>query len=152
MLAGITTRGRFGAPTRYPGPGKPAVAGPVVTLSFTLALAGPVPNALPDAPQQCQAETPNVALQVAVVDQNGDAVDISSVTAMVLWMRAPDGSARPVVPSLVTNGLDGLLQYVTSAVDLSEAGLWQLQAQLTFETQVLLTAWGEFQAAENIPG
>lgn len=151
MLGTITTRGRFGYRTRFPGPGVPSVAGPVVTLAFTLELAGPVPHELPILPpQQTQNSMPNVALQVAMVDQAGNAVDLSAATALQFWLLAPDGTVRPMPAALVTNGLDGLIQHVTTAQDLNEAGLWRIQAQVTFGTQVLLTSWGYFRAGLNI--
>lgn len=151
MIATITTRGRYGVRTHFPGPGVPSVAGPIVTLGFTLPLAGPVPHRLPiTPPQQCQNSTPNVALQVAVVDQLGNTIDLSAATALQFWLLAPDNTFRAVTPSFVSNGLDGLIQYVTTAQDLNEAGLWRLQAQVTFGTQILLTSWGCFRAGLNV--
>lgn len=151
MLSTITTRGRAGYRTRFPGPGVPSVAGPIVVLSFALPLAGQVPHVLQiTPPQQCQNSVPNVALQVAVLDQNGNAVDISAANALQFWFLAPDNTARPVPAAFVSNGLDGLLQHITSAQDLNEAGLWRIQAQITFGTQTLLTSWGCFWAGNNV--
>lgn len=151
MLATVSTLGCFGCPVAAPGAGVAPVVGPVVELNFVLQLAGPVPHELQNFPPQgCQNSTPNVALQVQVVDQNGVAVDLSAATGILLWLLAPDGTTRLVPAKFVSNGLDGILQYVTTAQDLNEAGLWQVQAQATFGTQVLLTAWGSFQAFSNI--
>ena len=151
MLAPTTGLCTYGTGPAAFSPGPTPAVGPVVELSFTLALAGPVLSALPlTPPQQCQNSTPNVALQVAVVDQNGDAVDLSAATALQFWLLAPDGTPRPVPASFVSNGLDGLIEYVTTAQDLNEAGLWSIQAQVTFGTSVLLTGWGSFVAAGNI--
>ena len=46
----------------------------------------------------------------------------------------------------------GIRHYVVNAQDLNEAGLWSIQAQITYGTQVLLTSWGTFTAGTNIPG
>lgn len=151
MLAPITTLATHGGPTAAPPIGLPAVAGPVVTLAFTLPLAGPVPSVIqPPVPQSCQNSSPNVALQVLVVDQAGAAVDVSEATGLQLWLLAPDGTPQPVQAAFVSNGLDGLIQHVVSAGELVEAGLWSVQAQLTFDTQVLLTRWGVFGVDANV--
>lgn len=151
MLAPLTSLSPCGVPGSGGGLGLPHVAGPLVTLAFTLPLAGPVPSDLElDAPQSCQNSVPNVVLQVTVVDQDEQPIDVSAATSLQFWLRAPDGSPRPVPAAFASNGLDGKIQYVTSAEDLPEAGRWSLQAQLTFQTQVLLTRWASFRAKANI--
>lgn len=151
MLSPITALGTYGSCPANLAPGPSPVSGPVVTIAFDLAFAGLVPHDLVTTPpQQCQAETPNVALQVTVVDQNGNAVDVSAANVLQFWLLAPDGTPRAVGASFVSNGRDGLTQYVTTAQDLNEAGLWQIQGQLTFGAQVLLTSWGSFVAGPNI--
>lgn len=150
--AQITALGTYGT-SPAPGPGVAPVAGPVVTLSFTLPLAGPAPGDLPlDPPQTCQAETPNVALQATVVDQSGAAVDLSAADALLLWLWAPDGTLRPVPAAFVSNGRDGLIEYITAPTDLNEAGQWEIQAQVTFGTQTLRTRLASFQVESNAGG
>jgi hypothetical protein len=152
MLAPITALTTYGTGPASFAPGPSPVVGPVVSLSFTLQLAGPVPSALQLTPlQACQNSCPNVALGVAVVDQRGNAVDLSTATGLLFWLLAPDGTVRAVPAVLTDNGLDGLLQHVTTAQDLNEAGQWSIQAQVTFGTQILLTTWGQFTAGTNIP-
>ncbi len=151
MLAPITSLSSFGAPCGAPALGITPVVGPVVTLAFTLPIAGPVPNVIQaPVPQSCQNSMPNVQLEVEVVDQDGNAVDISSAIGLQLWLLAPDGSPRPVPAAFVSNGMDGLLEYTTSAEDLTEAGLWGLQAQLTFGAQILTTRWAYFAVEPNV--
>lgn len=150
MLAPITTLGTYG-PSPYPGPGLVLVVGPIVDLAFVLPLAGPPPNViLPPMPQSCQNSVPNVALQVLVVDQDGNPVDISSATGLQLWLLAPDQTKVPVPAALVNNGLDGLLEAVTDADTLPQAGMWGIQAQLQFGTTILETRWGYFAALQNV--
>jgi hypothetical protein len=151
MLTPITTLGLPGLVGAWPPPGAAPVVGPVVTLAFTLPLAGPPQNVIqPPVPQTCQQSVPNVALQVLVVDQFGLPVDISEAEALQLWLLAPDGTKRPLAAAFVSNGLDGLLRAITDAATLPEAGAWGLQAQLQFGANLLETRWGYFAAAPNV--
>lgn len=151
MFTPITSPSPHGVPFSGGAAGLVPVVGPLVTLAFVLPMAGPVPSDLElDPPQSCQPSTPNVAIQVAVVDQDGAAVDLSEATALQFWLLAPDGTPRPVPAAFASNGLDGLLEYVTTAEDLPQTGLWNLQAQMTFRTQILLTRIGKFSTTENI--
>lgn len=151
MLAPITTLGLPGLLGNYPPPGVLPVVGPVVMLDFILSIAGAPPNVIqPPVPQTCQNSTPNVALQVLVVDQDGVTVDLSTATGLQLWLLAPDQTKIPVPAALVSNGLDGLLQAITDADTLPQAGTWGLQAQLQFGVTILETRWGYFNALINV--
>ena len=151
MLAPITTLGLPGLLGSYPPPGVSPVVGPLVTLDFILALSGPPPNIIqPPAPQSCQNSVPNVVLSVEVVDQDGNAVDISATTGLQLWLLAPDGTKVPVAAAFVSNGLDGLLEAVTDADTLPQAGTWGIQAQLQYGTTLLETRWAYFSVLPNV--
>lgn len=152
MLAPISSPGPHGLSFAGEAEGVVLPVGPVVALLFTLPIAGPVPADFEeDPPQSCQNSSANVALQAQLVDQSGDAIDLSAATALQFWLKAPDGSVRPVPAEWVSNGQDGRIQYVTTGEDLPQAGLWQLQAQATFNAQQLLTRWASFRADSNIP-
>lgn len=151
MLNSITTLAPHGLPMAGPSEGVAPVSGPLVVLAFTLQLGGPVANEIqPPAPQSCQNSCPNVALQVQVVDQNGNPVDVSTANALEFFLLAPDGVPQQVAASLLSNGLDGMLQYVTTDEDLEVVGVWQIQAQLTFGSEVLRTRWAPFGVDANI--
>lgn len=151
MFYEITTLGLFGGPVSAPGPGVVPVTGPLVTLAFALALAGPVPNTFePPVPQSCQNASDNVQLQVLVVDQDGQAIDLSAATGLTFWLLAPDGTPRPVPAAFASNGLDGLLAYVAAASDLVEVGEWRIQAQVAFGLRTLRTRWGRFWVGPNV--
>lgn len=150
MLTQITTLGTYGGPSSAPPVGPSPVLGPVVTLAFVLPIAGPVPNVIvPPVPQSCQNSSPNVSLEVLVVDQDGNPVDLSTAASLELWLLSPTGIPRTVPAVVVSNGLDGKLFYTVSAQDLPEAGLWSVQAQMTFGVQVIVTRWGTFWASKN---
>lgn len=151
MLMPVTTLTANGLPGSYPPAGPAAVVGPVTTLAFVLPLAGPPANIIqPPAPQSCQNSVPNVALQVLVVDQDGQPVDLSTASALQLWLLAPNQVKVPIPAALVSNGLDGLLAAVTDADTLPQAGTWGLQAQLQFSIAFLETRWGYFAVLPNV--
>lgn len=151
MLTPLTTLGTYGGPAPAPPEGVVPVTGPVTILAFTLPIAGPVPNIiLPPAPQSCQNSCPNVALQVLVVDQDAQPVDLSTATNLQLWLLDPAGIATPVPAAFVSNGMDGLIQFITSAEDLPERGLWQVQAQMSFGANLIATRWASFQVDANV--
>lgn len=151
MLAPITTLATSGGPGPSPAEGLAPPFGPLVTLSFTLPIAGPVPNIIqPPAPQSCQNSSPNVVLQAEIVDQDGEAVDLSEATGLQFWLLAPDGSSRPIPAAFTSNGMDGLIQYITTSQDLTEAGTWGIQAQLQFNTSFILTRWYYFAVLPNV--
>jgi hypothetical protein len=151
MLTPITTLALPGLIGSFPPPGVVPPVGPVVVMSFTLPMAGPPPNIIqPPVPQTCQNSTPNVALRVLVVDQDGVAVDLSTVNLVQLWLLAPDQSKKPVAAALVSNGLDGLLEALTDPDTLPQAGTWGIQAQLQFGGNILETRWGYFAVLPNV--
>lgn len=151
MLTPVTTLAPHGLPGNYPPEGLTPVIGPVVTLAFILPIAGPPANIIqPPQPQTCQNSTPNVALQVQVVDQDGNSIDLSAATGLQLWLLAPDGTKIPVAAEFVSNGMDGLIEAVTDAATLPQVGTWGIQAQLQFGTTILETRWGYFKALPNV--
>lgn len=151
MLTVWTSPGPHGLPLAGEAEGFVPPAGPVTILAFTLPLAGPPPNTiLPEAAQSCQRATPNVGLQVELLDQDGAPVPLGAASSLQFWLRAPDGVFFPVPAALVSNGLDGLMQYVTKAGDLAQVGLWALQAQAVFGPNVLLSRWAYFAVEPNV--
>lgn len=151
MLNQVTTLGTYGGPTSWPPIGVSPVVGPVVTLDFVLALAGPPPNVIqPPVPQTCQNSVPNVALQAQIVDQDGDPIDLSSASLVQLWLLAPDQTKKPITAAFVSNGMDGLIEAITDAGTLPQAGTWGLQAQLQFGVTILESRWAYFAVLPNI--
>lgn len=151
MLAPITTLAPHGFLTSAPPEGLAPVVGPVVALEFILGLAGPVPNViLPAVPQSCQNSCPNVALQVLIIDQDGNVIDLSTASGLQFWLLEPGGPAIPVPASFVSNGMDGMIQFITNAGTLPVAGLWGIQAQLQFGISLLLSRWGYFAVESNV--
>lgn len=88
--------------------------------------------------------------QITIVDQNG-VVDLTNVDSKVIIFQRPDnGGGFQVQASLVTDGSDGLIKYVTQSGDLNQAGTWQIQGRITFGTDVFSTDIQKFKVYRNL--
>jgi len=64
------------------------------------------------------------------VKENGAAFDISAATTKKIIFQKKNKEILEVDADFLTDGTDGVLQYVTSGSDVSLAGDWKLQAYL----------------------
>jgi hypothetical protein len=87
--------------------------------------------------------------QVTVNDQNV-IVDLSNEDNMYILFRKPDDSFKQVIPTLLTNGTDGKIKYVTQSGDLDQYGTWQIQARVVFGTEVYSTDIQRFKVLRNL--
>lgn len=74
------------------------------------------------------------AFQWNCVDQNGKVLNVSLATTIQVTFVRPDKSRFTVVPSFVTSGTDGLLQYASGASDLTLAGVYTTQVYVTWSS------------------
>lgn len=72
------------------------------------------------------------ALTITIVDCNGP-VNLVPATNIELIFYKPNKDREVVTPSVVTNGLDGKIRYITDEDDLDVIGLWKYQVNITFE-------------------
>ena len=71
-------------------------------------------------------------LQYQFTDSSGNVVDVSTATTLQMTIVRSDASRLTVTASFVTNGKDGLLQYLTQTGDLSVAGMYTLQVYVSW--------------------
>ena len=67
---------------------------------------------------------------VNIIDSNGEDFDLSSATVLKFVFKRPDGSFEEKPASLVTNGLDGKIEYVVESGFLNQNGIWEFQAYI----------------------
>lgn len=68
------------------------------------------------------------------LDENGAVLNVgSSTTTQVTFVR-PDKSRFTVTPTFVTNGTDGLIQYVTGPNDITLPGVYTTQVYVAWGT------------------
>ncbi len=127
----------------------------MIPLSFTLQVAGAVPYEFEDAPEidpqlECQERNANIRLIVVAVDNEGDAIDISTASSLKMKLLAPDGTVIEKTASLLTSGVDGSMKYDTVPADLIQAGLYKIQGEYTISGKTQTTRWGAFWVRANI--
>ena len=79
-----------------------------------------------------QLDSIGVAIIIPIVDQDGAIVDVSEATSKEILLKKPD-KARTVLTKtaiFVTDGIDGLIQYITVADDIDMTGIWEAQADI----------------------
>lgn len=86
---------------------------------------------------------------VQILD-DGSVLDLSTATSLSIVLRRPDNSALICPATLYTNGSDGKLQYISVDGDLSEAGIWKIQANVHFFTSFFHTSIDTFKVLSNL--
>lgn len=124
----------------------------VIPLTFDLHVAGldstDFVEVLPA--QSFQNANAGIQLVVVVVDQAGDAVNIGAATVLTLRLKRPDGRAFSRAASLLTNGMDGAVQYTSTETDFIMDGTWAVQAYFVLAGDKKSTRWGAFTVNPNI--
>lgn len=100
----------------------------------------------------CQQLDVGVRLLLTIVDQDGNPVDISTATSLVIKIEYPDQTSVDKTGTLYSDGTDGVLYYDTIANDLSQSGQYFCQAKVTIASQPKSSAVGPFFVYPNIDG
>jgi hypothetical protein len=87
--------------------------------------------------------------EILLTDE-GIALDISSASEKVLYIKKPDGTVLTKTPTFVTDGADGKLQYAIIAEDLSLKGTYKLQAKITLPSGVWSSSVTSFKVLTNL--
>lgn len=82
-------------------------------------------------------------LSIKVMD-DGNVVDISLATTLVILIRKPDGDILTVAAELETDGTDGVMYYITTPGDIDEAGNYKIQGRVTLPNGIFYTTVGNF--------
>jgi hypothetical protein len=92
-----------------------------------------------------------IRVTVKDVDATGSSsiLDVSGDTVKII-LGKPDGSSLERVASFVTDGTDGLVQYVTQAGEIDMQGTWSLQVQVSNLTGSWKSSVGNFKVYSNI--
>lgn len=145
----ITQLQIYGTPGRPYGPFQPGWS---IPLSWSLKLAG-FPLAEFDYrgnTQFCQVQDVGIQIVITVLDQNNNPVDISQAATTTIKFLYPDGTTKDFNANFYTDGTDGRLVYNTTTDDLSQAGLYQVQAKINMFGAPKSTSLGQLQVNGNI--
>jgi len=77
--------------------------------------------------------------------------NISGASAIIFYLRDPDGNVSEHAGSLSGTGIDGKCEYATIADDLDQVGWWEIQVGITEgATPIFKTAVGSFEVKGNL--
>lgn len=145
MAPQITSLGAYG------GPGLPLGLRSIAFMSdinFALQLAGPHELDFdPVSPvQSLQASDQGIRLIVQVINGAQAAVNIRAATTKTIKLMRPDGSTYDAAASLLSNGMDGKMYFLSSAVapPYDEVGEWKVQAKVVIGGVAQSTQWSSF--------
>lgn len=88
-------------------------------------------------------------LLVTVTD-DGTVVDISSASALSIFIRKPNGTILTRTGTLETDGTDGKMYYITVSGDLDAAGNYKIQGQVVLPSGSYYTSTATFKVHCNL--
>ncbi len=101
--------------------------------------------------QSAQVGDVGTALTAQVVKQSdGTPLDISDATELDIVIGYPDGTKATKAASIVTDGLDGKLYYVTVDGDLPMSGIYSIQAKVLIGADLFYGMVQQFDVDDNI--
>jgi|TARA_Y100000593_G_C4279198_1_gene321853 hypothetical protein len=81
---------------------------------------------------------------------DGSVVDVSSASAVEVLLMGPDDTATTKTATLVSDGTDGKVKYVTVSGDIETAGTWKIQGKVTFASSVYNSDVHTFTVYKNL--
>lgn len=99
---------------------------------------------------QIQNEDIGTKLRVTA-SKNGLVVDISSASAMKIFLRNPVGTVLTKTAVFSTDGTDGKFEYITVDGDVTVQGSkWRIQGETVLASGTFRTAIGSFNVGPKI--
>lgn len=72
--------------------------------------------------------------QAQILDQDSNIVALSGYTLAMIFLK-PNNTKLNVVPTLLTDGTDGKVHYISASGDIDQVGLWRFQARVSLGAQ-----------------
>jgi hypothetical protein len=90
-------------------------------------------------------------LRLVVYNQDGSVMDnLGSSTQTHFWISKPNGEVLDVDADLYTDGTDGILTYTTVDGDVDVAGIYKIQAVVTFSAGLYHSSIQTFRVHSNL--
>jgi len=87
---------------------------------------------------------------IVTVYDDGEIVDISGASSLVIILKKPDGTNHTKTANLYTDGTDGKMVYVSVVGDFSEPGNFKIQGKVTLAGGIYYTSIGTFKVHCNL--
>jgi hypothetical protein len=91
-------------------------------------------------------------IATVVQQDNVTPVDMSLASTITIYIYRPDGALITGTATVVTNGKDGQIQYITQPTDLTVQGVYKIQAKYTIGGNTKRTDINTFCVEPNLPG
>lgn len=101
-------------------------------------------------PAQIQKGNIGTAFRIEIKDQDDVVVDVSAATTIQIIFKKPGGDILTKTASFVTNGTDGMIQYVSQSGDLDTVGLWRHQGFVVQSGTEFWTDLAQFKVHRNL--
>ena len=88
--------------------------------------------------------------RLVIVDKNLNPIDISSATVKKIYFKKGNGSKLAKTGSFLTNGKDGIIEYIAIANDIDIPGRWQMQGRVEMPDGKYYSEIVTFQVNSNI--
>jgi hypothetical protein len=88
--------------------------------------------------------------RITIQDCDGDIIDISSATSKTIIFKKPNGSLLTKDADFVTDGTDGLINYIVSSGDIDAAGSWKIQSQIIMPSGTWSSDFQTFKVHRNL--
>lgn len=91
-----------------------------------------------------------VLFKVVIKDQDEVVVNLSDATVKQFLFSKPNHTVLTVDTGYFTDGVDGILTYVTGSGDLDVAGIWRLQAYIEKTNGKFFSTKAIFKVDDNV--
>jgi hypothetical protein len=100
--------------------------------------------------QSCQVGEAGLSLVAVLTNPRGTPRNLRPATSLKIRLGYPDGMSRDLDAVILNDGGDGKMVYVTTAEDLSQAGVYTIQGFATIGGVTRQTHVSSIEAKENI--
>ncbi len=97
-----------------------------------------------------QKNAVGVPLIVPLIGADNLPLNVSAAIQLQLTFKKPQGQTITKTASLVTNGTDGQVQYITETGFLDQPGTWLIQARIITASNDWPSQIGQFTVTDNL--
>jgi len=90
------------------------------------------------------------SLRATIRNQADQVVDVSAADTLELRFVKPDRTRVTFTATLYSDGTDGIVEYITEADDLDQAGIWNIQGYVVISGAPKKSNIDEFRVFPNV--
>lgn len=90
------------------------------------------------------------ALRITLTEDCTTILNLTGSSSITMYLLKPDASVLTVTASTVGSPVDGIVEYLTQAGDLDQAGTWKIQVQVQFPSGTWKSNIEKFKVYPNL--